>query len=229
MGEETGESLPFPPHTSRGVFWAGVSSTAGVFITLSVGHLLLRTPTDKLVTDAGLLSVLGCEAAMALVWVPYLRRRGWTMREITHPASYGDIALGASLAALSLVSYWLLFLVTAAVAPGVARAAGDMRIGGDLSPWVVLLISLANPVAEEFLYLGFVANVLRKQDVLWALSASVAVRILVHLYQGPVGLLANLPFGAILAAYYLTNGRLWPAVFAHGLLDLLAFSELVRG
>ena len=82
--------------------------------------------------------------------------------------------------------------------------------------------------AEEFLSLGFVPNALREEGVAVAFSASVIVRVLVHLYQGPLGIISNVPFGAVLAAYYLATGRIWPAVLAHSAMDLIALTRFAH-
>jgi membrane protease YdiL (CAAX protease family) len=216
------------PELSPQLFWVVVSSTAGLFIAFSLVRLLLEKRTENVMTDWRLLGVLSLESIMALFWVPYLARRGWTMRHVTHRAAPRDLVVGAGLAVAAYLAYWLLFTTAAAAIPDYARTASDMRIGGSVSPWVVLLVSVANLVAEEFLYLGFVANALRKQGLGIALSASVVARVLVHLYQGPMALLASLPIGVTLAAYYLVSSRIWPAVVAHGIMDLIALSRLMR-
>lgn len=228
MTEAMGELPSDAPETSPSLFWAVVSSTAGLFIASSVLHLILRTPTDDLITDWRLLGVLGLELLMALCWVPVLRRRGWTMRHISHPGATRDVFVGASIALYAYLAYWLAFMVVAAISPQYTHAASALRIGGSVSPWIAILVSVANPVAEEFLYLGFVANALRKDGVAVAFGVSVLLRVLVHLYQGPQALLASIPIGAVLATYYLQSRRIWPAVVAHSFMDLMALSRLMR-
>ena len=227
MTEAMGELPSHAPETSPSLFWAVVSSTAGLFIASSVLHLVLRAPTEDLMTDWRLLGVLGLELVMALCWVPLLRRRGWTMRHVSYPGANRDVFIGASLALYAYLAYWLVFMIVGAVSPQYIRAASTVHIGGTISPSIAILASVANPVAEEFLYLGFVANVLRKEGVAIALSVSVLFRVLVHLYQGPA-LLASVPFGVVLAAYYLQSRRIWPAIVAHSFMDLIALSRLMR-
>jgi membrane protease YdiL (CAAX protease family) len=148
------------------------------------------------------------------------------MRHVSHPGATHDILVGASIALYAYLAYWLAFMLVAVIAPQYARAASGIYIGGSISPGVAILASVANPVAEEFLYLGFVANALRKEGVGVALSVSVLLRVLVHLYQGPLAFVTNIPVGAVLAIYYLQTRRIWPAVVAHGFLDLVALSQL---
>jgi uncharacterized protein len=225
---EMREPSAAPPDTSRPLFWAVVASTAGMFTSVSIARLVLRAPTEDAFTDSDLLVLLAIEATMALSWVPLLRRRGWTARAITLPAAPRDVATGAGVAVAAYLAYWLSFVAVSAASPGFARAASEIRIGGDVSPWAAVLVSVANPIAEEFLYLGFVANVLRREGHAFALSASTVLRVCVHLYQGPLGVISNVPFGVVLAAYYLRSGRLWPAILAHGYMDFIALSRMVQ-
>jgi membrane protease YdiL (CAAX protease family) len=82
-------------------------------------------------------------------------------------------------------------------------------------------------LAEEFLYLGFVASVLRSRSTAAAFWGSVLVRVAVHLYQGPLALVAVAPVGVVLTSYYLGSRRIWPAVVAHAVLDFQALRQLV--
>jgi CAAX protease family protein len=226
--ERLGDMNDAPPPISRRGFWAVLASTAGVFIAISVWQLLSKASTEHTMSNAGFVVLLGMEAAMAAVWVPWLRRRGWTLGCVTAPAAPRDFLHGTALVLLSYTFYIGTFMAAAIVVPAFARDAAGRRFGGQVSWGFVLAVSVLNPVFEEFLYLGFVANVLRTQGSLLAVSASTVVRILVHLYQGPLALISNLPIGLLLGAYYAQTRRIWPAVVAHAIMDLLAFSALAH-
>ncbi len=101
-----------------------------------------------------------------------------------------------------------------------------MHLTSSASVAVVALVALVNPIAEEFLHLGFLANVLRNEGPMFAVGASVLVRQATHLYQGPIGVLSILPLGILFGAFYIRTGRLWPIVIAHGLLDILGVVAL---
>jgi membrane protease YdiL (CAAX protease family) len=55
----------------------------------------------------------------------------------------------------------------------------------------------------------------------------VALRVLVHLYQGRLALIAILPLGVVFTWYYVRTKRLWPVVVAHVVVDALALSSLM--
>lgn len=51
------------------------------------------------------------------------------------------------------------------------------------------------------------------------LLGSAVIFGLAHLYQGPVGVISNLIIGLIYGWYYMSFGRIWPMIIAHGLYD----------
>jgi membrane protease YdiL (CAAX protease family) len=52
----------------------------------------------------------------------------------------------------------------------------------------------------------------------------VIVRLLYHLYQGPIGILMAVPMGLLYGYVYSRTRQLWPLVVAHVLLDLIGLS-----
>jgi len=56
-----------------------------------------------------------------------------------------------------------------------------------------------------------------------AMNVSIAVRLVYHLYQGPMAVIPIAIFGVVVTFAYVRFGRLWPVVVAHGLLDFVAF------
>jgi membrane protease YdiL (CAAX protease family) len=78
------------------------------------------------------------------------------------------------------------------------------------------------PLAEEFLYLGFLSNVLRRRGATHALVPAIAARMALHIYQGPARVVAIGGLGSVWTLYYYRTRRLWPVVIAHGMADFLA-------
>lgn len=98
-----------------------------------------------------------------------------------------------------------------------------------ISWWAVYAVSIVNPMAEEFAYLGFATNVLRRRGEFSAIAPAVAARMAVHIYQGPLPVVGMAAVGGVLSVYYYRTGRLWPVVVAHGLLDFLALTRMNAG
>jgi len=177
-------------------------------------------------SDARLLGMVAVEFLLGLLWALRLASQGWTISAITQPFLAGDLLRGVLLFVAAWVAYYWTFVLAAAVAPRFAAAARSATIGGRPSFAVMLLVSLINPMAEEFLYLGVIAATLKREDPLLALSASVLARVFVHLYQGPLGILSITPAAIVFGAYYLRTRRLWPVVAAHSLMDFLGLVAL---
>jgi uncharacterized protein len=214
------------PALSPLLFWSFVASTVGVFTFSSVRILALGRPTVHALSDVRQLQLLAIEAVMAGVWVPILSRRGWSIGGLTAPLRPLDVPMGAGLCLIALVAYVLTFYAVAVLSPAFARAAAAVQIGGSVSWWSVALVSIANPVAEELIYLGVIQNVAGRRGVGAAVLASVSARLAVHLYQGPLSVISIVPAGLAFAWYYAATRRLWPVVIAHSLMDALALGRL---
>lgn len=84
-------------------------------------------------------------------------------------------------------------------------------------------MGLVNPFFEEVWVCGYLMTVLKRSHNPWlAISASVVLRVLYHLYQGARGVLSITPVGLIFGVWYARTGRLWPLIVAHSVADLLA-------
>ena len=74
---------------------------------------------------------------------------------------------------------------------------------------------------EEVFLLGVLVRGLRAYGVSIAIGFPLLIRLLYHLYQGPLGAVWVLAFGLTFTLFYVRIGRLWPAVFAHMLWDIV--------
>ena len=175
-----------------------------------------------------LLVTLALEAILALVWVPYLRRRGWRLAHVTRPLELRDALRGVGLVILASVAVRVTYVLTAALTPNVAAVAGATMPTGAPPPPLVIAVAVLNPLVEEFLYLGYVANVLRRRGIAITFLAIVALRVILHLYQGVLAFVGILPVAIVFSAYYLRTGRIWPVVAAHAMMDALSLSLLSR-
>jgi membrane protease YdiL (CAAX protease family) len=99
------------------------------------------------------------------------------------------------------------------------RLMGGTPIG---LPTLVLL-GVVNGAYEEIFLLGFLLRGLRGYGLSLAIGVSLLVRVLYHLYQGPLGAVYVGVFGLVLSFSYVAIGRLFPAVFAHAVADIVPF------
>lgn len=117
-----------------------------------------------------------------------------------------------------------MFLTWAVAAPfGSARFVEEMMMNTEASPLTVIALGLVNGSYEEIFLLGFFIRGLRGYSLPIVFGASLVLRALIHSYQGPSGVFSVVVFGAMLTAYYVSTGRLFPAVLAHAIADVVPF------
>ena len=90
-------------------------------------------------------------------------------------------------------------------------------------------MSVVNPFFEETIVVAYLMGALLNQDNPWrAINVSVGLRLLYHLYQGVTGVISIVPVGLVFSYYYFKKRKLWPLVFAHGVMDFVALVFLSR-
>ena len=95
-----------------------------------------------------------------------------------------------------------------------------------LSMQLVFLASTVNGIFEEVFVAGYIITALRDVRGLWvAINVSTVVRVLYHLYQGPLGLVTVVPIGLLYGFVYARSRQLWPLIVAHVLIDIIALSS----
>lgn len=168
-------------------------------------------------------------AARLFAWgalgIYLLWRSGFTLRAIGLRRPGGvDALTGAALAALIGLPGLGLYLLAHRLGFSVTVAATTIDDVWWRVP-VLVLWAFANAFAEELLVVGYAMTRLRQLGAgRWgATLASATLRGAYHLYQGFGAGLGNLVMGLIFGAYWQRRHRLWPLVFAHALIDTVAF------
>jgi membrane protease YdiL (CAAX protease family) len=216
-----------PPATSMREVAIVVGTTLGFFLLTSISWLAFAHDRTHLrFTTMRVAATLSTELVLIAFWLPRLRRR-WTVRMISAPWRPSDAFHAILLVVVCQLAYGLAFIAVTAAYHPLATEIARYRAVGPLSLWVLVPMSVVNPFFEEILYLGFAANVLRRRFGSWgAFGSVVAIRLLVHAYQGPLALVSILPLAVIITVYYLRTGRLWPIVVAHVIFDLAALGSI---
>ena len=179
------------------------------------------------VTDLQLWALFGEELLVGAFVIWLLARRGWRLSATTAPLRGYDVLRGAGVLVCSWLALIALNLTFWLVAPGLQSTAVPFRFTGHVSWPAVVAVVLLDPTFEELLFLGYLVTRLRRHGLLVAAGVSIALRTLVHLYQGPTALLSVLPLGTLYTLYYVRTGRMWPVIVAHALQDALAFGVLM--
>jgi membrane protease YdiL (CAAX protease family) len=139
-------------------------------------------------------------------------------------AWWNDIGWGVALAAAIGIPGLALYLVSRAFGQTVA-----INTSGLPDQWwavsILLLSAAVAGILEETIAVGYLMTRLR--DLAWGLPAAIIASALLrgsyHLYQGWPMALGNVMMGLLFAWWYAKRGRLAPLIFAHLLLDLVAF------
>ena len=160
-----------------------------------------------------------------LAW--FLRIRGWTLEKFGLAFSWSSTAIGLALLAVTYVlvvgvQYFAQVAFQYDMQAAIERAP---KFDENLSMQLLFLVSVVNGVAEELFVSGYIITALQPRGGMWvAINASVVVRLLYHLYQGPIGVLTSVPMGVLYGCLYSRTRQLWPLVVAHVLLDIIALS-----
>ncbi len=169
---------------------------------------------------AALVVALCCQYAFARAKVPDLLRAVGLRAQPGAPGPARALLLGA-IAGLCAAGAAVLYLAYAQGTPAFVAAREAHRLedaGGGISPWLVALLVLAAPLAEEYLFRGLVYRGLRRSwGVAPSVLASAGVFAIVHppLSAAPVFVL-----GAAAAISFEYGGMLLAPITAHALYNL---------
>lgn len=162
------------------------------------------------------------ELVVLALLIPVLWFRGWTPQALGLQWQGRDIYPAIGLLMACIVACYPLTWLGAGMAEGVNPSL-DAMVAGKLTLTAVVAVSLINPIFEEVFVCAYVIQALqRRHSPAFAVNISVAIRASYHLYQGPIGAISLVIVGLILGWWFARTGRLWPAIIAHGLMDLLA-------
>jgi membrane protease YdiL (CAAX protease family) len=179
-------------------------------------------------TDAHLVSLLAYEALATLLLVPWLWRRGWRPHAIAGAPPPMDVLRGGGVWLLAMAAYALAWIIFQVMQPAAAHAIATAQpfTGVPASAATIVVLSIVNPVFEEFLWLGyFVARLEAPLGMRTAAVLSVVCRTLVHAYQGPLAIIGILPVGVALTWYYGRTRRIWPVIVVHVLFDAIGLVQ----
>lgn len=196
----------------------------GWFILVSLQAVASGFPSQPF-TDAALFEIIACELVFAAAALGYLHLRGHDLAHfIPSPTVTGSLSGAGLFVAASLASWALTFAFWDSGAH--SQPIDDMVAGATISFAPLIGVSLVNGLYEETFLVGYLQRALEGSGAAFAIGVTLLVRLLYHLYQGPVGALSVMAFGLVLSLFYLYTKRLWPLVFAHVLADItgLAFS-----
>jgi uncharacterized protein len=186
-------------------------------------------PTDPLATEPeDLYRIMVYEAVALLLIAILLRVRHWQLWQFNLQITWRTTLAGLGLAGADLLLYFLaLTLVFEPFFPASTALYPD-EVSASLDVTTTAVFSLLNGFYEEVLVVGYVYLALAaRQGFGFALFVSLTIRLLYHLYQGPIALVSVIPMGGLFFYIYARYRRLWPLVLAHSLLDFIGLWDEV--
>jgi uncharacterized protein len=188
---------------------------------------MMRVPGTLDISNARFLRTIGEEAVIVAVLLPFLWRRGWKPGAIAGSPEPFDVVRGGLIWLGSYAAYCLAVGVLLTAVPSLRTAFPAWRYAGGVTASVAVATALLNPLFEEFLWLGYAVTALGSRIGLRAACmVSVALRVAIHSYQGPMGVVGVVPMAVVFTWYYARTGRLWPIVVAHVIADAAALGAL---
>jgi membrane protease YdiL (CAAX protease family) len=189
----------------------------GLFIVWSTQAVLGGFPEAKFSESDDVQTAL-LEAVLAASALLYLRARNFDIGSLYPRPDLRGTFVGLGL----FVAAWLAGVITTApfASPGGPSQVTEFSYSG-VTIASTVLFSMVNGTFEEVFLLGALVRGLRGYGLSIAIGLPLLVRLLYHLYQGPLGAVWVLAFGLTFTLFYIRSSRLWPAVFAHMLWDIV--------
>lgn len=200
----------------------------GPFIASSLYHLFFMYG-EPAITASQLRRLIIHEIVVSAAIGWFLRERNWSAVRLGAVPSASDVPVGIGLAIAAYTAFFAVSMIGAFTVPALLASgrAGDL-VGGTLDLPTVLVASVVNPVFEETLVCGYVMTSLKSATTpATAVSVSAAIRLLYHLYQGPLAAFGVLPVGLVFTWWYAHTRRLWPIVIAHAILDFIGLARSI--
>ncbi len=192
----------------------------GMFIVLSIQAVLANFSSPPF-SNTSLLWMVVVEVILAASAITFLYTRGFAISTLLPLPNVKGSAIGV---VLFLVAWLVGELVSAPFATNQPPQPIEAMIAeAKVTVPVVVLMAMINGTFEEVFLLGVLLRGLRGYGLSIALGITLLVRLLCHLYQGPLGPIWVMGVGLTFAVYYMQSTQLWPPVFAHILWDIVPF------
>jgi membrane protease YdiL (CAAX protease family) len=186
--------------------------------------LSIGTARSAAYTNDALAALLVAEVMQFAFIAWFLRVRGWTLEKVGLKVTLRGTALGLGLAVASYALFIVAQLVGEHLLPIDMNAAAAVypKAAKDLDLQLVFVASVVNGVYEELFVAGYIVTALAAVRGPWtAINVSTGIRLLYHLYQGPLGILTIVPLGILYGWVYVRTRQLWPLIVAHIAIDVV--------
>jgi CAAX amino terminal protease family. len=216
------QKLPFPVEFA--VVVAGAFGYKIVMSALALAHVHAAAAGPS---EFGVWRVVAFQAVTTIVLGVFLWARGWKAERFGLDTHWRDGLWGLALAAGAYLGIVVISILVSVLLP----TAMPQQSGAPtptLSVFAVAALVLVNGFYEEFFAAGYVVTVLKEKghpDL--GINTGVALRVGLHILQG-VSSVVLIPIGLIFGTWYARNGRLWPLILAHIVLNVWSYSYYIK-
>ena len=196
----------------------------GYPIFKSIAHFLSPNPNFSF-SNPGIIRLLVFEIIITALLFCFLKKQVFSLPKELYAPSFKLSFHGIILT----VGYYFVYFILMMLLYFLPHSIFDSNIhyGQSINPILIFLLIIVNPVYEEFFVTAYIFESLKNQlNNNMIVFLSTFIRCCYHLYQGKIIILTILPLGLIYCFYYKKYRRIWPIVLSHGIIDLIAFSQL---
>ncbi len=198
----------------------------GWAIWVSLSSVFAGYPDVGGYTDGAAWGLVITELVCAAIALVVLTLRRYDVASLVPEVTLRDTLLAL---VLMFVGLWVAYFVALPFHVGqVEQPIDRIAHATTVSAPMVLLMGFVNGTFEEVFLLGFLQRGLQGRGLSVALGVTLLVRVLYHLYQGPLGALGIFGFGLVQGLWYARSRRLWSPVFAHIMCDIVAFLAITH-
>ena len=193
----------------------------GPFAATSIAGLM-RQETILLYDDRRLYTIVAIEVVASMFAIAILRARGWKLSDFNLRPSMLQLIAGMVLfigANVTIASFYTVFRAVTGTDPALATTPVAR------ATWpALILLCLIDPLYEETFEVAYILRATERDGPAFGITLSATIRLICHLYQGPIAPLTILPLGIIFAVVYWRTRRVWPLAIAHGVAGWFALA-----
>ena len=194
----------------------------GWFIAGSIRAVQSGFPTNSF-SDGTFLSIVLAELVFAALALIYLRLRGYDLHWLRpRPTSVGCV-IGILLYIAAAVVSWPISLIAGSAYLS-SQPIGEMLAGSAFTLPMLIVMSIVNGFYEETFLTGYLLQGLSHLGPALAIGIVSLIRLMYHLYQGPLGAISAVAFGIVISVYYYRTKDLWSVIVSHIFGDFAGFA-----
>lgn len=176
-----------------------------------------------IITGSSLKFLLVYEIVVLLALSCFLKKRGWSFKKMGLYPNLKSAIWGVMLVPCLYLIWVLIWMALTLLIPDFLLIVKHKTVAiSGVSLWIIICVSVLNPLFEELFVCAYVISFLRKIKSLWfAVIISTGIRVLYHLYQPLSGIIFILCIGLAFGYCYARTNQLSSAIVAHAFFDFL--------